>query len=127
MKKTVFIPLVLLIGLLGACNTSKKVDMDKIDKSYTVALGENVVLELESNPSTGYVWEMKEISNKGNVELVSKEFKASNSNKNFVGEGGVDQWTFKGNKKGKVILNFRYKRPNEDKDEKIYFYEIIVN
>lgn len=64
---------------------------------------------LESNPSTGYRWELSEAPRPGIVSLVKEEFIASTSS--AVGAAGSQIFTFQGDEAGQTPLKFWYVRP----------------
>ncbi|MFN8401452.1 MAG: protease inhibitor I42 family protein [Anaerolineales bacterium] len=57
----------------------------------TVNAGEVFMIVVESNPSTGYHWEV--VGDLSGVELVSREYTAAEPV--IPGSGGVEVWTFK--------------------------------
>lgn len=57
----------------------------------TVSAGETFMIVVESNPSTGYHWEI--VGDMTNIEFVSREF--TGSEPVIPGSGGVEVWTFK--------------------------------
>ncbi|HNE03722.1 MAG TPA: protease inhibitor I42 family protein [Anaerolineales bacterium] len=60
-------------------------------KPITVSAGETFMIVVESNPSTGYHWEI--VGDLTNVEFVSREY--TGSEPVIPGSGGVEVWTFK--------------------------------
>ena len=74
------------------------------------------IVELEGNPTTGYVWEVK-IANPGIIEEVSNEYITAGQDDNdveVVGAGGVFRFTFEGVTQGETELTFNYHRPWEE-------------
>jgi inhibitor of cysteine peptidase len=57
----------------------------------TVNAGEVFMIVVESNPSTGYHWEV--LGDLNGIEFVSREF--TQSEPILPGSGGVEVWTFK--------------------------------
>lgn len=112
-----FIPAVLL--LLMNCSSLPKTEEDKITRPFTsadavqaitIAPNRLFTVELQSNPTTGYEWELQ-IEPSGIVTQKSKEYLAHSSGR--IGTGGVTHWTFAARKKGSATLTFRYLRPWE--------------
>lgn len=128
-KATLILALVITAAGFMACNTTQKqlrqVSAEKIDSSYTIQVGQDVTITLESNPSTGYKWELAGQSHKKIVSREGREYKADSQNENMVGAGGTDNWTFKGQKAGEVVLLLKYKKENSDQVKKTY-RKIIV-
>lgn len=59
-------------------------------QTITVNAGETFMIVVESNPSTGYHWEI--VGDLTNVEFVSREY--TGSEPVIPGSGGVEVWTF---------------------------------
>ena len=85
----------------------------------------NLIIELDSNPTTGYDWTY-EISDKNIIKL-SESYK-SECDGEMVGCGGVKIYKVKALKSGTLTINFKYERPWE-KDENIIMatYEIKID
>lgn len=64
----------------------------------TVNAGEIFMIVVESNPSTGYHWEV--VGELSGVELVSREYTAAEPV--IPGSSGVEVWTFKAASAGEV-------------------------
>jgi inhibitor of cysteine peptidase len=82
-----------------------------------VEKGSEFAIALESNPTTGYSWQLTGGLDQGLVELVKKEYEAPATDR--LGAAGEEKWTFKAVDLGRAVLRFRYARPWEEKqDEK---------
>lgn len=79
---------------------------------FAMKVGDEFVLTLESNPSTGYLWRLAEKPDENTVTLVSSEYRAVPDTKR-VGAGGNEVWTFRAKGKGKAAINLIYVRPWE--------------
>ncbi|MEQ8170759.1 MAG: protease inhibitor I42 family protein, partial [Candidatus Eremiobacterota bacterium] len=79
----------------------------------TVEEGKEFTITLDSNPSTGYKWELNGIDETKVAFISCKYAKADNL---LPGSGGKEIWTLKALKKGKTVISFKYARPWE-KDE----------
>ena len=73
--------------------------------------GENFTISLESNPTTGYSWQLKKPLDEKFVQLVGSEYVPSRTD--LVGAGGTEKWTFRAVKKGTTRLSLKYVRPWE--------------
>lgn len=101
MKK--ILTLLILVVLLTACS-SKSMEPTDPAKTIDVSAGEEFKIIIESNPTTGYHWEIVQGSLDENlVEFVSKEYE-STSEPGLVGGGGIDVWTFKAVKSGEAQI-----------------------
>ena len=89
--------------LLFACDGSSS--------SKSLGKGKVMVLELESNPSTGYDW-VYETTGDAELFLDREDYRDAND-ANMVGAGGIRVLYFKGTKEGSANLVLTYKRPWE--------------
>ena len=114
MKRYIFsLSLILIVFIsLSSCKTKQNVSSidEKVDDTITVILNESIVVDLVSNPSTGYKWQYVERSGEKNVVFVSDVFSAPKTE--MVGQAGTQTFTFTANKKGATILEFKYARGN---------------
>ena len=78
-----------------------------------VKVGETFTLQLRSNPTTGYSWQLVEPLDKRHLEKVSNDYQADANPERMVGVGGTENWTFKAIQSGKAIIQMRYVRPWE--------------
>lgn len=114
--------------LLGACassmnsNYSSSSKQDKIfvlsankNVQQSVQLGEVFLIEVESNPSTGYRWIIVNRRDLKCLQLKKEQtFPASsNSSTNLVGMPGKQQWQFFAKCTGDIQVRFEYRRPWE--------------
>lgn len=76
----------------------------------TAQVGEQFTVALDSNPSTGYSWQIVAFD-QAVVTLISSEFKRAD--KPMPGVSGKQIWTFKAVGKGETSIAFKYSRPWE--------------
>ncbi len=67
------------------------------------------VIELETNPSTGYVWEA-DLPQNGPLKILGRQFESSNPG--MLGSSGVEKVYVAGTSKGKASLDFVLKQTN---------------
>jgi len=75
-----------------------------------------VTVELEGNPTTGYMWDAQ-IANPGIIEEVSNEYIVAGQEDDdveAVGVGGVFRFNFRGLSQGETEITFTYQRPWEE-------------
>lgn len=109
MKKLFFL-LVVFAFVLSACgNTPAPLEVSDPSKPILVNSGDEFTIVLDSNPTTGYHWEIVAELDAG-LELVSKEY----TNDEPVAPGGVDVWTFKAVSAGKRQVTLGYYPPSND-------------
>jgi inhibitor of cysteine peptidase len=113
MKKSLFFSIICISIFFGCSDEqiNSNIAAD-ISGTYTTKVGDSFIINLESNPTTGYSWRTAEFEH-GIVELVNNEYKPQNNTGNIVGSGGIEVWTFKAVKKGKITIIFEYVRPWE--------------
>jgi len=93
----------------------KKYDKDA-EQPIEVEAGLEFALVLESNPTTGYSWQLAEPLDEDVVELVSSEFEKKTpeeSEGEIVGAPGEEVWTFEAIAEGETEITLEYVRPWE--------------
>ncbi len=109
-KKGIIAVLSALCIFLFACAPKPLILTEKDSgKEITVKKGNEIVIKLPSNPTTGFDWEVKEMPDflkAGDVNV----FISSTKDKNVVGAGGTTEFTFKAVEKGEGVLLLVYKR-----------------
>ena len=129
MKKTVLAILIVLMAVCsvyGETNTAETHDFsyavndgDKVEQTFkssdvvTINLepGNQLVLYIPANATTGYQWVLKDDFEEKFVQLDSTDYKAPDSE--LMGAGGTSVWTFSANEEGVTTLAFEYLRPWE--------------
>jgi inhibitor of cysteine peptidase len=102
--------LVLLTGL-AACSDGSDASSTPVyheGDSIRVANGDEFVIALEANPSTGYTWDA---GDNPNVQLVSS--KQVNASSGLAGAPGTQEMTFEATKPGTSTLELAYARQFE--------------
>jgi inhibitor of cysteine peptidase len=87
------------------------VDGSYAGKEVEIVAGGSLTVTLESNPTTGFQWELAGISDEAVLELVDQEFVAPETA--LVGAGGKELWTFKALNEGVSEISMEYRRPWE--------------
>lgn len=82
------------------------------DAGHLIALriGQELVLNLDSNPSTGYRWVQAETEKPVLVVLGKPAYKPASR---LPGAGGLESWTFRAVERGEQSLKLEYLRPWE--------------
>jgi inhibitor of cysteine peptidase len=116
MYRKVFYPIVLAFMLLvaTACGSVKPiVTLTAADKGsqVNVKVGDQIVISLDGNPSTGYTWEAKGLDTTILMQVGDATFISSNPG--LVGAGGTLTLKFKAVKAGTGPLSLVYHRPWE--------------
>jgi inhibitor of cysteine peptidase len=111
----------LCVGVGTACSGSSASysvsgDNVNVDSSYSgkqveLAVGQSLVVTLESNITTGYSWSLTENSDGSVLSETGNEYIAPQTT--LIGAGGKEEWTFKALKKGTSTISMEYSRPWE--------------
>jgi inhibitor of cysteine peptidase len=94
-------------------------------QTVTIGAGQQFVIALGSNPTTGYNWQ--ESYDQTMLELVEKTYKPGEEADNgVVGAGGVEYFRFKTLNKGETEITLVYQRSWEEEflDQKIFIINI---
>jgi inhibitor of cysteine peptidase len=89
---------------------------DNPDETIEVEAGLDFAIILESNPTTGYSWQLAEPLDEDIVELVSSEFEKktpAEGEGEIVGAPGEEVWTFEAIGEGETEIKLEYVRPWE--------------
>jgi len=92
-----------------------------------VKAGDLIAIKLDSNRSTGYVWQLAQTSkNTGLIEVGTSYVMPVNAEKNSIGAPGVDIIVLGGVKPGKYPIKFEYKRQWEKYAVASLEFELVV-
>ena len=83
--------------------------------------GQEFVITLEQNPTTGYVWEVTYDASQ--LELLKKEYHRTND---LIGGGGKIEFKFRATKEGEASMEFRLVRPWEGRVIETRNFEIVI-
>jgi inhibitor of cysteine peptidase len=100
---------VALSGCGSSTTTQKKTQ--GTTTSMNVKSGQDFTVSLQSNPTTGYQWQLAQPLNPKVLKKVGSVYQASQAG--TVGAGGVEIWTFKAVGKGKDDIKMQYVRPGD--------------
>ena len=92
-----------------------------MQKEIKVKVSDDITIELEANPTAGYIWEISSTEYHHLMELIDTYW---NTDRSLVGASAVQNFVFKTLSVGSVELTFRYVRPWE-KDN--YLEERIIH
>jgi inhibitor of cysteine peptidase len=130
---------VAIIGIFaGACTaalgTPKQTTIDisydefaqvkNISKEITIAKDAQLVIELPSNPSTGFGWTEAEIAEASILQ--ENENKFVEPEEQAMGTEGTQVWTFTATEKGTTTVEMEYSRPWEGGEKAEWTLEITV-
>jgi predicted secreted protein len=130
MKKllTVLFASALALAACGGKATEPAVEPLNISepgKSIEVAAGNEFKIIIESNPSTGYHWELIGNLDDRLIQFVSKEYRASEPV--LMGSGGKDVWVFKALAAGetKIVLGHYPPAQGEPAEQEVTFTIVV--
>jgi inhibitor of cysteine peptidase len=81
-------------------------------RTVELARGDELVVSLEANPTTGFRWEMADAASSVLVAAGEPSFEPRGAT-SVVGAGGVETWRFRAERAGQGVLRFVYRRPFE--------------
>lgn len=90
---------------------------DDVTDPIAVGVGQSFTFGLQSNPTTGYRWELELSNLSGMFSVVGPTYVPSPppqpGGPPLVGSGGQECWTFQANRSGTITLMLNYRRPFE--------------
>ncbi len=119
MKKISLLFIVSVLDLSACAGKSEPKDqpaelqVSDPSKQLEAAVGNEFKIIIDSNPSTGYHWELVNELDKSSVEFVAKDYRGSGED-TMPGSGGVDVWMFKAVAAGETHITLGYYSPSND-------------
>ncbi len=77
-------------------------------KEITLKRGEAIKLQLDSNRTTGYLWQLAKPIDEHVVKIIDSGYEATKTH--LIGSGGKQYWKVKGINPGITEINLEYKR-----------------
>ena len=118
----------ILLCLLACAPAPQEVSVDASysGKEVELGVGGPLLVTLESNPgSTGFEWELAEISDETVLQKVDQRYEPQGEG-GMVGAPGKEIWTFKGLKKGETNISMEYSQPWEGGTKAAETFELTV-
>jgi predicted secreted protein len=115
-KKATLISLLLLITLLilsGCMFSGITLTESNNGQSLNLKVNQMVQIRLESNITTGFKWNLSNETDTNIISLTSSDYKQAPADKNLVGAGGYESFTFKSKSKGSTNIILTYNQPWE--------------
>lgn len=94
-------------------NKTKMTVFTEMQSNISIEHNNSFSIKLDSNPTTGFKWQLSANPDKNLLTLLGSDFKKSeikNKGVPLIGSGGHEIWNFKALKKGKTDLKFIYIR-----------------
>ena len=118
-----------VLVILTTCSPRNEVKIDDESNNGQVELqtGQTLVVSLQSNPSTGYTWEVAEVDDTLLQSQGEAEYKAGKSGgEQLVGAGGTQTFRFTAAKVGETTLKLIYHRAWETDVEPVQTFSVQV-
>lgn len=80
-------------------------------RAMRVPPGRIITLSLDSNPTTGFSWQLVGIPDKKVLRFVNREYLPLSQDK--IGSPGVEKWSFRTLESGQTAIVLEYRRPWE--------------
>lgn len=114
--------------LAGCSGASNGIQLGADDNGTRVKMkkGQTLVVSLESNPTTGYSWQMVPSDDGVLVQVGEAKFEESPRGRDMVGVGGVETLRFQAKETGQTTLELAYRRPWETSEKPIETFSIQV-
>jgi inhibitor of cysteine peptidase len=137
-KNMVLGTIVMVAVLAGACTAalgspkqttiaaSYEEFMEKkvISKEVTIPQGSKLVIELGSNPSTGFNWSKASVADPAVLEEIDSKYVEPAGQ--VVGAAGTQVWTFTASKEGTTRVEMQYGRHWDGGEKTECTFEIVV-
>jgi len=116
-----------LLCLVACASLPKEVSVDESysGKEVALAVGGSLIVTLDSNATTGFEWELTEISDEAVLGLESSEFQPPEDT-GVVGAPGKEIWTFNALKKGESCISMEYSQPWEGGTKAAETFDLTV-
>jgi len=126
-SKNLTVVLLLIVIIAAGCGPTGEVRLDMADNSrqIEVEVSQILAISLESNPTTGFGWELVELEDPILQLMGEAEFQPSES-KEVVGAGGTENFRFKAVSAGQTTLTLVYRRSWEEGVEPLETFRINV-
>ena len=123
--RSAIIVLLAILVLAAGCGSSKEIKLRADDDGSKVEMkeGQELVISLESNPTTGYAWEVVGLEEGALEQVGESEFKAESDR---VGAGGVQTFCFKVAEAGEMELKLLHHRSWEKGVEPLDTFTVRV-
>jgi inhibitor of cysteine peptidase len=105
------LPAVLALG----CASIPPLRVGTSDGGRTIELkpGQELILQLDSNRTTGYSWSLSEAASSILEPVGEPVYASDTASAGRVGSGGTETWRFRAKEPGRQDLSLEYRRPWE--------------
>ena len=119
--------MLLMTIVATGCGPTGEVKLDMADngRQIEVEVGQILAISLESNPTTGFGWELVELEDPILQLMGEAEFQPSESNE-IVGAGGTETFRFEVVSTGQTTLTLVYRRSWEEGVEPLGTFRLNI-
>jgi inhibitor of cysteine peptidase len=119
--------LLLILVSLSACGPNQiKVDENQSGNNVQLKVGETLLVTLDSNPTTGYSWELSQSDESVLEQKGEAEYKQAPGSQGLIGAGGKETFRFEAVGAGQTTLELIYHRPWEQGVPPVKTYSLEV-
>ena len=117
--------LILSVLFFSGCGPAKEIKLDASANGRQVELrkGQTLVITLESNPTTGFMWEVVELDESILRQMGEAEFQPESE---ALGAGGTETFRFQAMSPGQAALKLVYHRPWEEDMDPLETFSLQV-
>lgn len=123
MKMMLLMGVLVFAGVLMAEETAKPEEV--VVKPVSVKAGQQFTVSLESNPTTGYMWQLAKPVDEKLVKFIESKYEQTGK-KGLYGAGGQEHWTFKSTGAGKTNIEMKYVRSWEKNVPPVRVATIVI-
>ncbi|MGB3081776.1 MAG: protease inhibitor I42 family protein [Candidatus Omnitrophota bacterium] len=126
MNKTIILLVMLALFTVSGCAPAGVIVVHlKGDAEIEIARNQELEVELEANPTTGYSWRVSGLADSSILRLKGGSHYERKSD--LIGGGDIEKYRFEALRGGRADLVFEYQRPWEDKEPvKKYTLGVVV-
>lgn len=105
------------------------VDASYSGKQIVLAVDGTLTVTLESNPSTGFRWELTGIADPTVLAMAESNYESTQApgqTEPLIGAGGKETWTFNALKAGTTTFSMSYQRPQQANTSATKTFQLAV-
>lgn len=127
-QKQIAIVLAVALGGVLMYNMTRSVTtLGPMEESLYLSVGEDFVIELPENPTTGHLWQVLDAMNTDNVEFLEDQYIADKAPAGVAGSGGVHQFFFRAVDPGNTKIAMGLFGPGQqDEPVEMKIYDISI-
>jgi len=126
MKKILILfgAILLVFPFMTACQPTPIYTKAENGQLIALVVGQEILVKLEGNPTTGYTWELDKDASSGMEQVGEPDYSADSS---ATGSGGIFKFRFKAVEAGEHSLHLKYWRTFEPDTPPIETFGLKIN